>query len=224
MLDRQNHELILKKIVRDIYEHPLLMTSLGFKGGTCLYMFHGLDRFSTDLDFNILGRDFKPEDVTKILEQYLTLDENIIKYNTWFWLGGFSKGKQKIKVEISKRTYPDRYTILDYYGLSVRTMSLDCMFAHKLCAITDRKKMANRDLYDIWFMLKKNFETDENIVKLRTGKTLKKYFKYLASFIEKNTNPHHILQGMGELLNVKQKTWGKKSLKKELVMELRLRG
>lgn len=223
MLDRQNHELILKKIIRDLYEHPFLMTSLGFKGGTCLYMFHGLDRFSTDLDFNILSGDFKPEDVTKILEQYLTLEETRIKHNTWFWLGGFSKGKQKIKVEISKRTYPDRYAISDYYGLSVRTMLPECMLAHKLCAITDRKKMANRDLYDAWFMLKKNFDIDEEIVKLRTKKTLKEYFKYLADFTEKNADPHHILQGMGELLDDKQKTWAKNSLKKELVMELRLR-
>lgn len=223
MLDRQNHELILKKIIRDIYEHPLLMTSLGLKGGTCLYIFHGLDRFSTDLDFNILGGDFKPEDVTKILEHYLILDETQIKYHTWFWLGGFSKGRQKIKVEISKRTYPDRYAILDYYGLSVKAMVTECMLAHKLCAITDRKKMANRDMYDAWFMLKKNFEVDENIVKLRTKKTPKEYFKHLADFIEKNADPHHILQGMGELLDDKQKVWVKNNLKKELVMELRLR-
>ncbi|MBF0106892.1 MAG: hypothetical protein HQM16_16390 [Deltaproteobacteria bacterium] len=29
-------------------------------------------------------------------------------------------------------------------------MTLSCLFAHKLCAIADRKKMANRDLYDAW--------------------------------------------------------------------------
>lgn len=224
MLDRQNHELILKKIIRDMYEHPLLAASLGFKGGTCLYMFHGLDRFSTDLDFNILNDDFKPEEVTKILERYLSLEEARIKYHTWFWLGSFSKGKQKVKVEISKREYPDRYVISDYYGLSVRTMLAECMFAHKLCAITNRKKMANRDLYDAWFMLKNNFEADGEIVKLRTEKTLEEYFKYLADFIEKNADPRHILQGMGELLDDKQKAWVKNSLKKGLVMELRLRG
>ncbi len=199
------------------------MISVGFKGGTCLYIFHGLDRFSTDLDFNVLIEDFRPEDVKKILEQYLTLEESRIKYNTWFWLGSFAKGKQKIKVEISKRTYPDRYAISDYYGLSVRTMAPECMFAHKLCAITDRKKMANRDLYDAWFMLKNNFEIDENIIELRARKSSMKYLKYLAGFVEKNADRHHILQGMGELLDDKQKDWVKNSLIKELVMELRLR-
>lgn len=186
-------------------------------------MFHGLDRFSTDLDFNVLADDFRPEEVTKILEKYLALEENMTKYNTWFWLGSFAKGMQKIKVEISKRAYPDRYSVSDYYGLSVRTMVPECMFAHKVCAITDRKKMVNRDLYDAWFMLKNNFEIDENIVKLRTKKTLIEYFKYLADFIEKNADTHDILQGMGELLDDRQKDWVRSKLKKELVMELRFR-
>ena len=42
------------------------------------------------------------------------------------------------------------------------------MFAHKLCAITDRKKLQNRDLYDSWFMFEKGFEINEEIINEET--------------------------------------------------------
>ena len=139
MLDRIQHEIIFKKILRDIYQNNNLQAKIAFKGGTCLYMFHKLDRFSIDLDFNIIGDDFNPEEVTKILKTYLIIEEYNKRY-TYFWLGSYEKGKQKIKVEMSKRDYPDTYVNVDFYGLTMPTLSKDCMFAHKLCAITDRKK------------------------------------------------------------------------------------
>ena len=45
------------QILRDIYSDLELANYLGFKGGTALMFFHGLPRFSVDLDFNLL----KPE-------------------------------------------------------------------------------------------------------------------------------------------------------------------
>lgn len=65
MLDRSRHEILLKNILRDIYQHPVLQALLAFKVGTCLYLFYNLPRFSTDLDFCLLSdveeMDFDPE-------------------------------------------------------------------------------------------------------------------------------------------------------------------
>lgn len=221
MLDRIKHELIFKKILRDIYQHNRLQARLAFKGGTCLYMFYKLDRFSTDLDFNIIGDGFNPEEVTKILKDYLVIEEYNKRY-TYFWLGSYEKGKQKIKVEMSKRNYPDNYANVDFYGLTIPTLSKDSMFAHKLCAITDRKKVVNRDLYDAYFMFKNNFEINEKIIEIRTNKTVKNYIKNLIPFIKENVNPNEILQGLGELIDSKQKIWIKEKLLKELIFNLQL--
>lgn len=221
MLDRIQHEVIFKKILRDIYQSNTLQTTLAFKGGTCLYMFHALDRFSTDLDFNVTGDSFNPDDVTKILKSYLTIEE-YNKHYTYFWLGSYEKGEQKIKIEISKRDYPDTYTTVDFYGLTLSILSKDCMFAHKLCAITDRKKVVNRDLYDTYFMFKNNFEINEKIVELRTKKTVKEYLIDLIPFIKNTVNPHDILQGLGELVDAKQKVWIKEKLLNELLFNLQI--
>lgn len=45
------------KILKKIYQNPLLQTTLGFKGGTALYLFYKLPRFSTDLDFDLIRQN-----------------------------------------------------------------------------------------------------------------------------------------------------------------------
>lgn len=223
MLNRQKHEQMLKNILRDVYTTTELEGRLAFKGGTCLYLFYGLDRFSIDLDFNLLAEGFNGQLVTGILAKYLKIDDQFNKYFTWFWLGSYEKGAPKIKVEINKREYPDKYINKDFYGLTIPTMAPDSMFAHKLCAVTDRKKLQNRDLFDAHFMFTKQFDINEEIIKIRTGKTLKEYFVYLIDFIEKNVSPNTILDGLGELITNQQKDQVKAALIRDLLFDLKSR-
>lgn len=221
MLDIQKHELILKSILRDIYTDSSLQASLAFKGGTCLYLFYGLDRFSVDLDFNLRSDKLDDERLNEIIGKYLQVSDRTNKHFTWFWLGSYEKSLQKVKVEVSKRDYPDRYVNKDFYGLTVPTMGPSCMFAHKLCAITDRKKLQNRDLYDAHFMFNQHFDIDEEIIKLRTGKTTKEYFANLVTFIEEKVTDNNILEGLGELLTDQQKNNVRATLKRDILFDLK---
>ena len=154
MLDKVKHEIILRNILRDIYQDNELSTKLAFKGGTCLYFFYDLPRFSVDLDFNQLD-SFEPNKITQIAKSYLEIEEFYPRTKTLFWLGSYEKGKQKVKIEIGKRDYPDQYTTHTFFGISIKAMKSEYMLAHKLCAITDRQQLRNKDLFDTWFMLKK---------------------------------------------------------------------
>lgn len=223
MLDRQKHEQILKNILRDIYTSIDLQAKFVFKGGTCLYLFYELDRFSVDLDFNLVANDFDHKLVTSILEKYMEVNDQRNKHFTWFWLGSYEKERRHIKVEVSKRDYPDTYINKDFYGITIPTLSPDCMFSHKLCAITDRKKLQNRDLYDAHFMFTKDFSVNEEIIKIRTGKTLKEYFIYLIDFIGQHANKNNILEGLGELLTEQQKIEVKNTLLDDLLFDLKTR-
>ncbi|MBI4035685.1 nucleotidyl transferase AbiEii/AbiGii toxin family protein [Candidatus Daviesbacteria bacterium] len=223
MLDKTRHEQILKNILKDIYTSTELEDKFALKGGTCLYLFYNLDRFSVDLDFNLIAEDFNDKKLNRIISEHLTIDDFRNKYFTWIFLGSYEKGQRKIKIEINKRNYPDKYTNRDFYGITIPTLSPECMFAHKLCAIADRKKLQNRDLYDAHFMFNKQFDISEEIIKIRTGKTLKEYFAYLVLFIEKKANPEHILDGLGELLNDAQKNHVKTTLVRNLLFDLKSR-
>lgn len=223
MLDRQKHGQVLKNILRDIYTTTDLEARLIFKGGTCLYLFYGLDRFSVDLDFNLITGDFNDQAVDKLLTKYLAISDRMNKYFTWVWVGSYERNKPKVKVEISKRDYPDKHVNKDFYGITIPTLSPECMFAHKLCAIADRKKLQNRDLYDAHFMFTKQFDIDEEIIKIRTGKSVKEYFIFLIEFIKKNIKQNTILDGLGELLDEKQKDHVKATLVRDLLFDLKSR-
>jgi predicted nucleotidyltransferase component of viral defense system len=186
-------------------------------------MFYGLDRFSVDLDFNLLAAKLDDKLLTGIIKQQLVISEATNKHFTWLWLGSYESAQQKVKIEVSKRSYPDVYVNKDFYGLTVPTLEPSCMFAHKLCAITDRKKLQNRDLYDAHFMFSRNFEINKEIIKLRTGKTLKAYFVELIGFIETRVNESSILDGLGELLTDAQKDSTKSTLKRDLLFDLKSR-
>ena len=56
-MDKQKHKLFMAQILSLIYKDKDLCNVLGFKGGTALMFFHGLPRFSTDLDLNLLDAD-----------------------------------------------------------------------------------------------------------------------------------------------------------------------
>jgi predicted nucleotidyltransferase component of viral defense system len=223
MLIITKHDQKLREILRDLYTSPELINSISFKGGTCLYMFYGLDRFSVDLDFNITADEFPSDKLSEILGRHLPVLERHNKNNTWLWVGSYEKGQQNVKVEISKRDYPDRYVLSDLYGITVPTMEPSCMFAHKLCAITDRASIKSRDVYDAHFMFKKEFDIDEAIIKIRTGQTVKEYFKTLIDYIEENVTDANVLEGLGELLSDQQKDSTRVTLKRDILFDLKSR-
>lgn len=223
MLNTSKHEIILKNILRDIFKHDNLQGQLAFKGGTCLYIFYDLKRFSTDLDFNLRTNSLNHQGITQILEKYLSIEDSSSKRDTWFFLGSYEKGLQKIKVEISKRGYPDKYINKNFMGISIPTMAPEYMFAHKLCAVTDRRKLQNRDLFDSWFMFDKQWEPNDEIIKLRTKKSTIEYYKMLIDFVKNNVDKNRILDGLGEVLDEKQKSWVKNNLVDELLFQLGIR-
>ena len=223
MLDKSRHELILNNIIKDVYSDRLLAPVLGFKGGTACYLFYNLPRFSTDLDFNLLEQKQSKEVLErfkKILIKYGIVKEEVIKRDTIFLLLSYEEKLQNVKVEISIRDYGNDYKIMNYFGIPVLVMKRENMFAHKLVATSERKRIANRDLFDVHFFLENYWPINEKIIQTRTGKNLKDYIKYLVTFIEINASNKSILFGLGELIDERQKKWVKTNLKKELLFLL----
>ncbi len=225
MLKISTHKFIMTKIVKDIYSDISISSTLGFKGGTALYFFYDIPRFSVDLDFDLLDESKKDtvfKHITKIVSTYGELQENREKYFTLFWLVRYEKGIHHIKVEVSKRSSGNHYEIKNYLGIPALVMKKEDMFANKLTALLDRKRLANRDIFDIWFMLNSHWDVNEELLKMRTKTEPKKYLQNCLRFLEKKA-PIHILDGMGKLLDNKMKEWVKKNLIKETIFLLRAR-
>lgn len=165
---QQEKHYIQSAILVSLSEEPLVM-----KGGTYLWLFHGLDRFSEDLDFTCEGE--VDEGIMKKVSDALAMlgIENSVKAimdderSFSFRVG--AKGPLNtssvdlchVYVEISRRERVLKPTLglrmeFDAYSLPVkivRGMSLDEVAAEKVRALFTRKKA--RDAYDLFFLISK---------------------------------------------------------------------
>ena len=94
------------------------------------------------------------------------------------------------------------------------------MFSNKLVALSERRTLATRDLFDIHYFLKLGYQLNEKLIQERTDKTLNEFLEYIKIFISKNYNSKNILQGLGEILDESQKIWAKENLISETIREL----
>ncbi|MCX6794449.1 MAG: nucleotidyl transferase AbiEii/AbiGii toxin family protein [Candidatus Falkowbacteria bacterium] len=226
-IDRNTHKNILIRILKDIFTDPNVGPFLGFKGGTAAFLFYDLNRFSVDLDFDLL--EATKEDrifnrVKEILESYGTLKEAKIKRFNLFYLLSYEEkvaGAQNVKVEINRRDFGSKYEVKSYIGIPMKVMVKEDMAAHKLCAMSERIGKTNRDIFDVYFFLKDNWPVNKQIVENRTGLTYKEFLRKNIELLEKTTD-RNILSGMGELLDEKQKSWVKLKLRTETIFLMKL--
>lgn len=219
-------------ILKDIYNDVALAPLLGLKGGTAGMLFYDLPRFSVDLDFDLLdaNKASAPEIMQKveaILLRHGEVKDKFIKYRTIFLLHSYGKGERGIKVEISTRL-PDylqkgHFVTRELLGIGVQVGKPEYLFSTKLAALTTRRELAVRDLFDIEYYCRKHWDISEEIIKHYTNKSVKEYLLDCIKFVEQVENKH-ILKGLGELLNdEKQKAWVRDNLKNEVLFQLKLR-
>ncbi|MEK7168787.1 MAG: nucleotidyl transferase AbiEii/AbiGii toxin family protein [Patescibacteria group bacterium] len=223
MLDISKHRSVMLEVLKSIYEDSLLGPILGFKGGTLLYIQYNLNRFSVDLDFDLL--DSEKESLVlprlkKMLKNIGTLEEQSNKRYTLFTLLNYEKGQRNLKIEISKRNLGSGYKVSNYLGIPIQTMVETDIFANKLIALTTRKEPVNRDVFDTWFLLKNRFDINWDLIQKRTGMKRDQYVKKCIECLE-NWPLKYILNGLGELVDNKTKDWIKKNLIKDTIFLLK---
>jgi len=227
MLNKEKHQLIMGQILKDIYTDTLISSLLGFKGGTCAYFFYELDRFSVDLDFDLIqvskeNKEKVFERIIFVLNKYGEVKNKHIKRYTLFALLSYGDEDRNIKIEINTRGVDrEYYEIKDYIGIPILVAKKDYLFSSKLVALTSRKQLAMRDIYDVHFFIKHNWEINETIIKKRTGKDLEDYLNECVELIS-GVKDTQIMQGLGDLISTeKEKAWIKSHLKADTIFLLK---
>ena len=222
-MDKNKHKFYMAQILSLIFKDKDLCNVLAFKGGTSLMFFHNLNRFSTDLDFNLLDPDklnLAYDKVRAILTRFGTIDDEAKKLYGPVLVLNYGKGERMLKVEISVHQYPNHYEMRSLAGTDIRVMVMSDMFAHKLCAMGER--LSPRDIYDVWFFLQNHTEINEEIVRIRTAKSVSEYTAWCAEHV-KEASQKLLMQGLGEVLNdAKSKTFVKNKLIAETSSALEL--
>lgn len=224
MLDINRHKLLLVSLLKDIYNDIELAAILGFKGGTAHMLFYGLPRFSVDLDFNLLSQEQSKrvfQKIREILLRYGRIRDEAEKHHGLICVLDYGAGNQNLKIEISNRLFPDSYEIKSYLGITMLVMTKKDMFAHKLCALLDRKVFTARDVFDVYFYMKDQTPVNKEIVELRM---LMGFEEYLDACIERieQLNPKKLLDGIGELIDEELRAFVRTKLKQECLQFLRM--
>lgn len=201
-MNKQKHKFYMAQILTMIFKDKELCNLLGFKGGTAMMFFHGLPRFSTDLDFNLLDisqSDYVYGKVRNILTKFGTIDDEAKKFFGPVMVLDYGKGERMLKVEISSRQFDNHYEMMTLAGTDIRVLTIPDMFAHKLCAMGER--LSPRDVFDVWFFLqRKHASINEQIVNCRTEKSVADYAEWCAKRV-RETSPKLLMQGLGEVID-----------------------
>ncbi len=222
MLDINRHKFFMLQILKDIYSNPLLAVNLGFKGGTACMFFHNLPRFSVDLDFNLINADYEDQvydAVRTILLKYGKIHDEAKKFYGPILVLDYGAGDRKLKVEISKRDFGNKYIIANLLGLNIKLMAKENMFAHKLCAMLDRNEITNRDIFDCWFYMENRTPINRKVVEQRMGKSLEAYLQDCIDRLN-SMSDRGMLNGLGELMDEDMKKFVKTKLRKETIQLL----
>lgn len=180
--DRRNamYEILQQITLAGLYRGGFFEKA-AFYGGTCLRIFHNLDRFSEDMDFSLLevNKEFKLDDYFyNITEEFKTLGRDVqitkknkkhstkiesafLKDNTEIYNLAFQTEKSiKIKIEVDicppLRFETEQKLSLHPYSFMTRCFKLPDLYAGKMHALVFRNwknRIKGRDWYDFeWYV------------------------------------------------------------------------
>ena len=178
----------LQSEILQILSRSKFGSKLSFLGGTCLRFVYKVERFSEDLDFDLIVRekidfqelaDYFEKELNRlgfVVDTKVKKTENIFVIFVKFAevmkkmeLSDLGDQKIKIKFEIDPNplksiTYNSEH--ISSYGKSfnIITNDLPTLFAQKILAITFRPYQKGRDFYDlVWFLSQGNIEPNYKI-------------------------------------------------------------
>ena len=152
-----------------------------FYGGTCLRLFHGLKRYSEDMDFSLIQKnpDFQFEkyfpaiiEEARLLGREVTITKKdkcnfgrvesaFLKDTTDVYNLNFQT-ERSLKIKIEVDTHPpllfqtEQRLMVQPYSFMVQCMTLPCLFAGKMHALVYRhwkNRVKGRDWYDFeWYV------------------------------------------------------------------------
>ena len=180
--DRRNatYEVMQQVVLAGLYRGGFFEHA-AFYGGTCLRLFHGVERYSEDMDFSLLkndenfsleryypaiidecrllGRDV--EITRKDKRTFGKVESAFLKDNTDVYNISFQTEKS-IRIKIEVDTMPplqfetEQQLLLQPFSFMVRCFTLPCLFAGKMHALLFRQwknRLKGRDWYDFeWYV------------------------------------------------------------------------
>jgi predicted nucleotidyltransferase component of viral defense system len=210
------HKSYLNRLLIEIIDLPAMAHNLAFKGGSCASMLGYLDRFSVDLDFDVLKNADEAvlRDGFYRVFEYLGLTViNQLEKGLFFHLRYPSDPGKRSTMKISAsniRVNANLYRVQHLAEIDrlFTCQTVETMFANKLVAVMDRYQMhqtvAGRDIYDIHYFFIHGYSYHAPVIQERTGLAPKDYLGKLTEFIKEHVTQTVINEDLNTLLPYKR--------------------
>jgi len=206
------HKNQLLRLLRAILSNNLLANELAFKGGTYAALLNLIDRFSIDLDFDLLNKDFAGPVRRELYKVFsglgLEIKDESKNYLQFFLKYPAPPNKRNtLNLDINDR--PSRFNVYQRVQLSeIRMVCLGhapgTMFANKLVAAKARfnknGKIAGRDFFDIHRFFERGIEVHAQVVEDLTGMSYVSYLEDLQDFISRKLTEKLLRQDLNPLI------------------------
>jgi len=225
----------LYRILSAVADDTFLAGVLRFKGGTCAAMQGFIQRFSVDLDFDLVETDQKNlvethlEKIFKklgleIKDQSSAAPQYFLKYKS------HDSERNTIRIDVTfPATATNKYEPVRFVEIDriLFCQTIETMFANKLVAVLDRYEkhhsITGRDLFDLQTFFLKGYGINENVIEERRGKSLKEFLPELIEFIETKITQRLIDEDLNHLLPPETFKKIRKLIKQEVLMGLKSR-
>lgn len=229
------HKIWLLRLLTAICDNSFLAKNLGFKGGTCAAMRGFLNRFSVDLDFDLLAKKEEIPDIRRELENIfadleLEIKDKSSKAPQYFlkYPNSDLSERNTIKIDISFPAPKENdYEIVRLPEIDrvVKCQTLETLVANKLVTLIARYertgKIAGRDVFDIHRFLYNGYSYKKEVILEQRKESLTAFFKKLIKFVEKYVTNTLIDQDLNHLLPQSEFQKIRKMLKQETINLLR---
>lgn len=226
------HKLWMYRILTAICDTPALTEVLRFKGGTYAAMRNLINRFSVDLDFDMIDEKKQELVHTELKKIFTNLGLEIKEFSKnapQYFVKYPSKdgGRNTVKIEVSfpapkaNEYEPVRLAEIDRI---INAQTIPTLVANKLVALVDRYKkhgsIAGRDIFDIHAFLSQGLTINKKVIEERTQKNMPDFIYELIEFITKNISQQSIDEDLNVLLPTSEFKKIRKNLKQETLMLL----
>jgi len=191
-----NKEFLEKLYYQDVLLYDLSRSTLDlvFKGGTALYKFYGLPRFSEDLDFSCTDTTIIKPIITNIFsKRNISLGSENSIYDSYLVRGLFNgvlTKENNIRLDFAKskvysteiKHYRSQFSELPEFMIKI--MSLEEIFIEKISALLNRNKL--RDFFDVYYLCRASkFNSELWITKFDTYSFSLNYLESRLPMIKK---------------------------------------
>lgn len=206
------HKSYLNRILLETSDNPHLSQILAFKGGTCASMLGFLDRFSVDLDFDLVQKSddkIVRKEFRQIVDHVgLSIKkefDDVLMFQVQY--PSSPNRRNSIKVSVNSLAVRNNKYKVQYFpeiDRLINAQTIETMFANKLVTVMDRYNIhhtiAGRDIYDIHHFFVNGYSYLGSVIKERTGDSPEHYLKKLIEFVKQNVTQTMINEDLNALL------------------------